>query len=99
MLDRKKVGFSDDAIVRDEKDLLKTGVNSTASTSKTDKLSGVVTPQQSNVNGLKSLLRAKRQIGGSSMMNLVKTGENQGQGATAKGKRPLMFGGAKKGKV
>jgi len=33
------------------------------------------------------------------MMNLVKTGENQGQGATAKGKRPLMFGGAKKGKV
>jgi len=44
MLDRKKVGFSDDAIVRDEKDLLKTGVNSTASTSKTDKLSGVVTP-------------------------------------------------------
>ena len=99
MLDRKKVGFSDNRVVRDEKDSVKTGVSSTAATSKTDKLSGVSTPQQSNVNGLKSLLRAKRQIGGSSMMNLVKTGENQGQGAATQVKRPLMFGGAKKAKV
>ena len=33
------------------------------------------------------------------MMNLVKTGENQGQGAATQVKRPLMFGGAKKAKV
>ena len=44
MLDRKKVGFSDNRVVRDEKDSVKTGVSSTAATSKTDKLSGVATP-------------------------------------------------------
>jgi len=94
MLDRKKVIHSDQGIVRDDSKPLKAGVSSTATTSKTDKLSS---KPQSNVTGLKVLLRAKRQVGGSSMMSLVKTGDNQGQGAAVTTKRPLMFGAIKKG--
>jgi len=51
---------------------------------------------------LSGMFRAKRMVtgsammGGSSMMSLVKTGENQGAGVAAKTKRPMLFGYGKK---
>jgi len=41
------------------------------------------------------MLRAKRQFTGSSMMNLVKTQENQGAGVAPKSKTPMLFGAFK----
>ena len=51
---------------------------------------------------LQGMFRAKRMAAGgsltsaSSMMSLVKTGENQGAGVAAKTKRPMLFGFNKK---
>ena len=69
---------------------------STAPASKTEK--GMMAPAGSG--GLRQILRAKRQVTGnaSSMMSLLKTRENQGQGANAKTKRPVLFGAIGGGK-
>lgn len=75
MLDRKKVLLSDQGVRGDEKKAAIEGTTtSTAMTSKTDKLSG----GGSSAAGLRAIVRAKRQImgSGSSMMSLVKTGDN-----------------------
>ena len=60
-------------------------------TSKTDKTS--TTQKAGAAGGLRTIMRAKRQVGNSSsMMSLLKTRENQGQGAAAKAKHPVIFG-------
>ena len=71
-----------------------TSEQSTAIASKTDKSMPVD-------SGLRKILRAKRQVttgNASSMMSLLKTRDNQGQGAAAKTKRPVMFGSIGAGK-
>ena len=91
MLDRKKIiGLQKSAI-------------SSGHASKTDKLSTAVSnttasSQAGGVQGLKAMLRAKRQIPtGSSMLSLLKTNDGANAGAAAKaGKRPLMFAPIKK---
>ena len=70
MLDRKKV-FSDNQVLNKSNSMGgKAATLSTATNSKTDK------KQAGGAQGLKQMLKAKRMIGGSSMMSLVKTSEN-----------------------
>ena len=74
MLDKKKVisDPSNAASLKGSNPTMNKGGASTAisSTQATSNIS------QGGVNGLKSLLKAKRQVVGSSMMNLVKTRDN-----------------------
>ena len=76
MLDRKKV-VSDQGLAG----LQDGDSKSTATTSKTG-------PKQMGpargLNNLRTLLQTQKQLGGNSMMNLVKTKENQGAGAAEK---------------
>ena len=88
MLDRKKV-VSDQGLAGLEDGDSK----STATTSKTGlKQMG---PAR-GLNNLRTLLQTQKQLGGNSMMNLVKTKENQGAGAAAKSKPAMLFGAFKK---
>ena len=97
MLDRKKV-VSDQGLGNNNG--LKSNAQSTAATSKTDKKQAAAAP--TGMMNLSGMFRAKRMVtgsammGGSSMMSLVKTGENQGAGVAAKTKRPMLFGYGKK---
>ena len=91
MLDRKKVLTSQlSNLSNGILNKVSVAPSTTTNTSKTDK-----TP--TGVTGMRAVLKAKRQISnvsGSSMMNLVKTVDNQGQGA--KTKKPIMFGAPQK---
>ena len=93
MLNHKKV-MSDKGTFNAE-GLFNKITTSTVSTSKTESQLTTTLKSAAGAQNLKTMLRAKRQITGgtnSSMMSLVKTGENQGKGAAAKTKRPLLFG-------
>ena len=86
MLTRKQV-VSDQAAVY-------LHLSTTSAQSKTEK--GMLPPVVGSAGGLRQILRAKRQVpsgtNSSSMMSLLKTRENQGQGANTKTKRPVLFG-------